>query len=566
MAAKVQSKTYFPSSMIDLNNSYHNGNWDLHHNEKSQPIFGPTNSQHFDYFLTTQTIDGYAKQQIRQTILKHESIFKHQLQELHRLYKRQQDLMNLTKERRIFGSSFPHLGSNFSPLGLPERRVIDLELPPDEQQVGNFQKWTEKKPFNLADLNEPIIDRDSSVKGMLFGVQVNGISSGQHPSKFHHNHWLGSFDSTRQNPGSRSMTNSEWQNSNKHEQPLPIWMIKGKESTVHHINLNSLQNHSQQFFKKADVADGYETREFKKVKLDDSRTITKILGVPIIDTKVESNVRHHIDLNLSLDDEDCPPPATPSSPETQSSDVKVATIEIDLEAPGAFESDNSSENPSAMDSDLELVNIAAEAIVSISTFHPPEKPVDSLMWFADVITNDLEIKLVKKNEEIDYFEYMTLKLQDSKENYDNFYKPVIMEVEKDDDNGSVLKRTPRKTQGKRGRPKKDFQKDILPNIVSLSRREVTEDLQIFEDAFSGTGVFWQSSLSKKKGGGKSGRGRRRSVVAEPSCRPLPPPEQSVCRELALEKSLGGWGRRTRRLPRQRCSNGGSHHRSLALKC
>ncbi|XP_042757707.2 uncharacterized protein LOC111893711 [Lactuca sativa] len=540
MGAKVESKTYFPSSMIDLNNGFHNDIWNPYHDDKTHKISGPTNSQHYNYFLTTQTIDGYAKEQIRQTILKHESIFKHQLQELHRLYKRQQDLMNLTKETRIFASSFPHLGSTFRPfnsingksLGVPERRVIDLQQSTDEQEIGIFQNLTQKKPFNLADLNKPIIDCTSSAKKTLFGVEINSV---------HQNHWLGSFDSGN----SRSMTTSEWQNRNKHEQSLPLWMTKGKESTVHHINLNSLQNHSHQFFNKADVAsDDHETREFKKVKLDDSRTITMILGVPIIDTKLESNVKHDIDLNMSLDEEDAPPPApeTPPSPE----------------------------NPSAMDSDLELVNIAAEAIISISTFHPPEipeKPVESLMWFADVITNDLELEksFVEKSEEMDYFEYMTLKLQDSKENHDDFYKPVIMEDKKEEENNSLsLKRTPRKGQGKRGKQKKDFQKDILPNIVSLSRREVTEDLQIFEDAFSGTGVFWQSSLSKRKGGGRSGRGRRRSVAAEPLCRPQPPPEQ--CRELALEKSLGGWGRRTRRLPRQRCSNGGSHYRSLALKC
>ncbi|KAL4582027.1 hypothetical protein LXL04_006564 [Taraxacum kok-saghyz] len=528
--------------MIDLNNGFHDEIWNpFHDDKKTHKISGPTNSNHCNYFLTTQTIDGYAKEQIRETILKHESIFKHQLQELHRLHKRQQDLMNLTKETRIFASGFPPLTSTFRPLeslngkslNVPERRPIDLQLSTNEQQVGIFQKLTDKKPFTFTDLNEPI-----TPKKTLFGVEIN---------TGHLNHF-GSFDSAIQNPGffsvnSRStVTNSEWQNRNKHEQqPLPLWLTKGKESTIHHINLNSLQNHSHQFFKKADVADGNQTREFKKVKLDDSSTITKILGVPIIETKIESNIRHDIDLNLSLEiEEEDPPPATPSSPE----------------------------NTSAMDSDLELATIAAEAIVSISIFQqPPENPIDNLTWFADVITNELEKSLVEKSEEIDYFEYMTLKLQDSKENYDDFYKPVTTEDEKVADNTSLLlKRTPRKGQGKRGKQKKDFQKDILPNIVTLSRREVTEDLQIFEDVFSSTGVFWQSSLSKRKsgGGGRSGRGRRRGMVVEPSCRPLPPPEQ--CRELALEKSLGGWGRRTRRLPRQRCSNGGSHYRSLALKC
>lgn len=104
---------------------------------------------------------------------------------------------------------------------------------------------------------------------------------------------------------------------------------------------------------------------------------------------------------------------------------------------------------------------------------------------------------------------------------------------------------------------------------------MTEDLQIFEEAFTGIGVSWQSSFSKRKAAGKNGRGRRRLVVPTPRSHTPPPPsppppaavEQTVCREVAMEEKslLSGWGKRTRRLPRQRCQNGGSHQ-SLALKC
>ncbi|KAL4366375.1 hypothetical protein GQ457_05G009950 [Hibiscus cannabinus] len=42
---------------------------------------------------------GYDKEQMRQTILKHDSIFRHQLRELHRLYRIQLDLMNEIKSK-----------------------------------------------------------------------------------------------------------------------------------------------------------------------------------------------------------------------------------------------------------------------------------------------------------------------------------------------------------------------------------------------------------------------------------------------------------------------------------
>lgn len=726
MGAKVQSKTYFPGSMMDLNNGFCNGVWDLYHDDKSRMISGPGNSQHYDYFLTRQATDGYAKEQIRQTILKHESIFRHQLQELHRLYKRQRDLMNPAPlETSNLGrflsqapSSFSLVDSAFSRASISrcdvsERKIIDLELPADvEEKVGIFHSLSTERVFNLADLNEPIqieeMDlsasvrnnnstdrfaaepekRDSSAKRTIFGVEIcernhtpsfdflhaptfrssnpqsgsinpepslvlpwrNTTSLGQNGSILHHNHWLGSgsSDSTRQNPSffagnlsSRLMTNSRpvgffngikskdsvsdnleescvsekrkfmdmWKNRETPEQRLPSWLtekpclpseeMNGKETTVYHINLDSLQNHSQQFFKKAEMADGNDPREVKKVKTDDSQSFTKILGVPIIDlqnskdlvtkatdydSKVEenggknciSNIRNQIDLNLSLDEEDAPFPE---------SIVKIATMEIDLESPAVLESETDSpemdsENGS-IDAHLELDKAAAEAIISISSSkvhdscHPPqESSAATLRWFAAVITSeDFKKSSVKMDQEsipegIDDFEFMTLKLRDSEESYENYKPTIIEEKEKEEETGSFSKRTPRKGQGRRGRQKKDFQKDILPNIVSLSRREVTEDLQTFEEAFSGTGVSWQSSLSKRKAAARNGRSRRQLVAADTSCKPLPPPvvvEQTVCREVALEKSLGGWGRRTRRLPRQRCGNAGNNH-SLALKC
>ncbi|XP_076926991.1 uncharacterized protein LOC143590374 isoform X2 [Bidens hawaiensis] len=650
MGAKVQPKTYFPGSMTDLNNGFHN----LYHDDKTHNI--PTNgtTQHYDYILTAQAMDGYnsyAKEQIRQTILKHESVFKHQLQELHRLYKRQKDLMNpVSTESLNLGHflnhappNFPQMNPSFSrastsrtdnmfssmdsikgkgtlheynPLiskcGFFEKRVIDLDTSAD------VDASNKGKVFNLADLNEPVhveeretafsaffsnkIKSDElSAKRALFGIEVGGKN---HTPSFalpwrntnttsHHNIWLNSFGSTSQTPGlfegnSRlSLTPKStsqnafidlekhrfldmWKNHETPEQKLPSWLTSKPLQTeqvktkVHHINLDALQNHSQQFFKKTENADTNDS---------DSRSITKILGVPIIDKKVEhqceksKDIKHNIDLNLSLDEEDGSPTA-PSFPESV---VKIATMEIDLEAPAVLEpkpDDGSTDNNNNNGIHMELVKGAAEAIVSISLSQPPS--TDTLLWFAEVVIKSSEVKENKDSvpEGMDYFEYMTLKLEDTENKYYN-YVPIIVEEQKEDENGPISKRTARKAQGRRGRQGKDFQKDILPSMVSLSRREVTEDLQVFEEALSATGVRWQSTCGKRKAAARNGKVRRR-LVAESSCSRSPP---AACgggsgeeRVMSLEKSLEGWGRRTRRLPRQRCQNGGNHNQSVALKC
>ncbi|KAJ9540722.1 hypothetical protein OSB04_027228 [Centaurea solstitialis] len=787
MATKVQSKPYFPGSMMDLNSGFPSGVWDPYHDDRTS---GSEKSQCYDSFLMRQTMDGYpgyAKEQMRQTILKQESIFRHQLEELHRVYKRQRDLMNeltmkehynfsvpveasksshflsqvpsqITKDVHSPLSNFRQVDSTFGRVSISESNSI---FPPHNSLKGNCTLkeiettlsrfisansssglWFSSK-ISQQDLKEregqvangdhtvgerhkkeqlsysfvdgktkcydngwsngifsqqnkllqaepkkshehflfPVSDQSKvelKRKNTIFGVELcetshtpsfdssQSSSWGQNTSTLHLNHWLGSSESSRQipedfagnkranNSSSRFMTNSRsgvpYQNginskvsvSDTVEKPgeksnatdgqkshenlengLPSWLMaksslgsewtKGKEPTVYQMNLDSLQHHSQQFFKKAEMTKcAYDP----KTEADNSQGITKILGVPIdmpdnskdldnhghdlnAETKdfvkengknnCVSELRHQIDLNLSFEEEE-----TPSTSYIPEAIVKIARMEIDLEAPVVLEPETdhpevtveTSKLPldeTSIDAHEDLVKVAAEAIMSISssellTAHQkaPE-PADTLLrWFAEVIASGdvKDSRNVKDDDEsipkgMDYFEYMTLKLQESKEEYHWHNEPMILEEKEE-----VRKRT---TKGKRGRQRKDFQRDVLPSIVSLSRREVTEDLQTFEEAFSGIGVSWQSGLSKRKGAsGKNGRGRRRMVVPSSSSSHTPPPppspppqQQIVCREVALEeKSLSGWGKRTRRLPRQRsCQNGGGgNHQSLALKC
>lgn len=62
-------------SLRDLNENSSNGSWPLH---QQNNLFG----QHRDLFLTRPAIDinqEYDKEQLRQTILKHDSMFRHQV-------------------------------------------------------------------------------------------------------------------------------------------------------------------------------------------------------------------------------------------------------------------------------------------------------------------------------------------------------------------------------------------------------------------------------------------------------------------------------------------------------
>ncbi|MCL7024871.1 hypothetical protein MKW94_007222 [Papaver nudicaule] len=233
--------------------------------------------------------------------------------------------------------------------------------------------------------------------------------------------------------------------------------------------------------------------------------------------------------------------------------------------------------PSATKTDplKELERIASEAIVLISssTNHlensalksSEESLKDSLGWFADVVSAmaDLEIRSRDREEsssESDYFETMTLKLTETKleelpcriwvpENHKEAETVIC----------PMLTRR-RRGQSRRGRQKKDFQRDILPGLVSLSRHEVTEDLQTFGGMMKAMGHSWQSPLTRRNAGRNGwarGRKRTQGAATPPMVTCSLPKEQPSKVEVTgfEEKCLKGWGKTTRRPRRQRLPAG-----------
>lgn len=77
MGTKLHSKAYFPGYYSrDLSNAG-NGMWAIYDESKSFQ-----NGQVNDSFLASSTMDryiGYSKEKVRQTILKHESVFREQV-------------------------------------------------------------------------------------------------------------------------------------------------------------------------------------------------------------------------------------------------------------------------------------------------------------------------------------------------------------------------------------------------------------------------------------------------------------------------------------------------------
>ncbi|KAF9663776.1 hypothetical protein SADUNF_Sadunf17G0087200 [Salix dunnii] len=312
---------------------------------------------------------------------------------------------------------------------------------------------------------------------------------------------------------------------------------------------------------------------------------TNSLNVANCSVDCRANLRHSFDLNVSMTEEEAQAPRNKA---------RIAVL-IDLEAPIVLENDmdimpgggfleSKFKEPSQSITDEfkdfheGFLISAAEALVDISLSGVHQFQDDArcqileaevnnpLQWFAEIISsykgyikNDVRsLSMHKGNndceditpDEVDFFEYMTLNLTETMVE-DPDYEPVVLENTKDE---TSLPRRRGRGQARRGRQRKDFQRDVLPGLVSLSRNDVTDDLQMIEGMIIATGGTWQSGLSQRNSlKSKAGRGRKRaaSSAASPTVTAVSPPQAQHpnCGELGLE--VTGWGKRTRRPPRQR---------------
>ncbi|XWS60485.1 hypothetical protein CRYUN_Cryun07bG0040100 [Craigia yunnanensis] len=274
------------------------------------------------------------------------------------------------------------------------------------------------------------------------------------------------------------------------------------------------------------------------------------------------------------------------------------SIEIDLEPPPSPENkecspprgesdENQLETPLLSlvkeDGDLqeELVRNAVEAIVSISsseiqtcldnTTCEPLKASNSLYWFARVASSvvddpgsefgvNIGFKDYGDHEEylsdgIDYFEAMTLNLTQIK--VEEFW--CKSNGQKEEESSAIfLTNQPKRSRMRRGRQqRKDFQSEILPSLASLSRYEVTEDLQVIGGLMEAAGVQWESGYSRNAGRNGYTKRRRRSNARASnlmeSWMNMLLKQQSGDSEVGMrQRRLIEWGKVTRRPRGARC--------------
>ncbi|KAF4392654.1 hypothetical protein F8388_003074 [Cannabis sativa] len=278
------------------------------------------------------------------------------------------------------------------------------------------------------------------------------------------------------------------------------------------------------------------------------------------------------------------------------------TAEIDFDAPPSPENkecspprgesdENQVETPLILsgpdEPDLpdELTRIAADAIVSISSSRSQSSAQitsckqletishDSLLWFAGIAStvltdsaNEFESLLkttIDDNSEellhdgMDYFEAMTLKLTET-EMEDFCCKSNGSKEEETGTSSSPTQQ--RKGRTRRGKQRKDFQREILPSLASLSRYEVTEDLQIIGGLMEAAGTHWETGSMRYATRNGYSRGRKRGSIpsssnagvgcsVEPLLKQLNSSNNKLVNE---ERSVVCWGKVTRRRRGQRC--------------
>ncbi|XP_076943985.1 uncharacterized protein LOC143614426 [Bidens hawaiensis] len=311
-----------------------------------------------------------------------------------------------------------------------------------------------------------------------------------------------------------------------------------------------------------------ENRGFDiNVAWDDPENKQSDVGEVKLEKKTETEtekIKNNFDLNSCL---------------TEVEDVVIVpksvkrTLEIDLEAPAVSEVNEEDEATEIDECNDELLaKVAAEAIVEMTGISSQQDQVgstsevavrsddsddninDRLQWFVQVMENAGFVP-----NELDEFEELTLQQELTKEE-DYMPKPLAVDFQEPEEAGpgsSSGPARPRRGQARRGRPRRDFQRDILPGLVSLSRHEVTEDLQVFGGLMKATGHSWNVGPTRRNGT----RGRRKSVavaVEPPPPAVSPPPPPPLSEVVGLEEgSLTGWGKTTRRPRRQRCAAGTS---------
>ncbi|KAL5725900.1 hypothetical protein ACHQM5_008986 [Ranunculus cassubicifolius] len=120
MGTKVHCKSYTPVgySMNDLNNNAKSGSWPSCYDDKSLTA----GRRSYDHLLQRETMGGYSeseKEVLKQAMLKHETIFRKQVYELHRVYRIQKDIMDKLRRKELPNNQVSEEDTDSRPLPSP---------------------------------------------------------------------------------------------------------------------------------------------------------------------------------------------------------------------------------------------------------------------------------------------------------------------------------------------------------------------------------------------------------------------------------------------------------------
>ncbi|KAL2340720.1 hypothetical protein Fmac_008660 [Flemingia macrophylla] len=236
-------------------------------------------------------------------------------------------------------------------------------------------------------------------------------------------------------------------------------------------------------------------------------------------TNEDENTRIDNDLQapVSPENKECSPPRGESD-------------ENQLEMPLQLLAEQEQEDPAAQEVQART---AAEALFSISaaadnvTTWPSSEPFVSsaLHWFSGIVSTIVDhhsesgVKedfscTIKDLEDFlpadfDYFEFMSLNLTDTKD-LDYCYKSSDRNEQ---EGGSTFPTQPRKCRTNRRRRGNNFQSEILPSLASLSRYEVTKDLQTIGGLVEAAKTHSAIGCPRSAGRNVLARGKRRSCAS-----------------------------------------------------
>ncbi|XP_074316420.1 uncharacterized protein LOC141652727 [Silene latifolia] len=623
----MQCHSYLPvyHSHYDLNVDINAGS---RPNNNGNGIF---RTEHCNNYVSTlsvpRAIFSY-KELVRQTMVMHEATFKDQVQELHRLYRRQRELMTEIKSKElnlshmqfvarssnssstILSSSFRdnpcikvtktviHVASQndehvdeypFSKGRKIGGKLLDLELPgevyidsDDWESLGDarYAEGLTSASFPPSELSKLIVEADgvdcmaSRVKTQLNDDSLTNInlekkhglletkpevhisSSDKKPlctlekglliqalpsfngdfsrKKVKLNHRSKGYVGKKFDAGSSSGSCSE--------PKLESVACMSSITSVHlnYVNGSSSIDLNSPFFEAPEVDPFNGKTLVDNAKQNEIRSFDSLAG-----GTARKNKRFKvIDINLpcdpTTDDEPVPESALTGHDFRDSAKINLNistrddenALGIDLEAPSSPQVEegpppkgNSEENWAEIPG--ELAQIAAEAIISMSCktrlFSETKDWQNcgisdswNLKWFAELVTS----VSTELDNEIDDFEAMNLNL------------PEIKPEEYLSGNHIEISSQTRKGRTKRSK-RKDFQREVLPALASLSRVEVTEDIQIIEGLMEAAGTPWHLRSRRACRMGRKPRGIKE------------PPFSTEVLELTEEFVLS-WGRDNRR--------------------